>query len=254
MVIDAGNTNVVFAIHNGEKWVGSWRMSTIPNHTSDEYAATLLILLQACGIKTDQIDNIIIGTVVPPILYQLRLLCRQWFGVEPLIASSDLDWGFKILIDNPHEVGVDRLLNGLAAHTLFGGPLIVVDLGTATTFDVIDEKGNYCGGIISPGLTLSLESLHKVAARLPKIGIMKPISVIGKETVNAMRSGIYWGYIGLIEGIIKRIGAEANCSYRVIGTGGLASLLAEGTDIFEKISLELTLEGLRLLANRNKTS
>lgn len=251
LVIDAGNTNIVFAIHDGEKWIGSWRIATVTNHTSDEYAATLLTLFHAHNIKIDRIDRIIIGTVVPPILHQLRLLCRDWFKVEPLLVSADLDWGFEILTDNPQEVGVDRLLNGLAAHTLYGGPLIVVDLGTATTFDVIDEHGNYCGGVISPGLTLSLESLHKAAARLPRIGITKPVSVIGKETVNAMRSGIYWGYIGLIEGVIKRIQSESNGSCQVIGTGGLSSLLAEGTDVFNQINLALTLEGLRLLANRN---
>lgn len=252
LVIDAGNTNIVFAIHDGKQWIGTWRMATVPNQTSDEYAATLLILFQARGIQLKRIERIIIGTVVPPILYQLRLLCRQWFNIDPIIASADLDWGFNILTDNPQEVGVDRLLNGLAAHQLYGGSLIIVDLGTATTFDVIDQNGNYCGGIISPGLILSLESLHKAAACLPKIGIKKPASVIGKETVEAMRSGIYWGYIGLIEGIIKRIKAEFTFPNKIIGTGGLARLLAERTDIFEKINLELTLEGLKFLANRNK--
>lgn len=251
LVIDAGNTNIVFAIHNTKKWVGTWRIATVPNRTSDEYASTLFVLLQAQNINIEQIRKAIIGTVVPPILYQLIILCRQWFQVEPIIASPQLDWGFEILIDNPQEVGVDRLLNGLAAHSLYQGPLIVVDLGTATTFDIIDSKGNYCGGIISPGLSLSLESLHRAAARLPRIGIAKPDSVIGKETVGAMKSGIYWGYIGLIEGIIKRIQEEHHNQYRVIGTGGLARLLAEGSNIFEEINLELTLEGLRLLANRN---
>lgn len=251
LVIDAGNTNIVVAVHDGNHWLGTRRLSTSPQRTSDEYASTLLTLMEKQHIPIDKIDKAIIGTVVPPVLYQLLLLCRQWFSVEPLIASSCLDWGFEILVTNPQEVGVDRLLNGLAAYTLYDGPLVVIDLGTATTFDVIDEQGNYCGGVISPGLTLSLEALHKAAARLPKIGIGRPHSVIGKETIGAMRSGIYWGYIGLIEGIIKRIQSEHARKLTIIGTGGLAPLLAEGTTVFTKINAELTLEGLKILAHRN---
>lgn len=254
MVIDVGNTNIVFAIHDGRDWLGTWRLATVANRTSDEYAATLLLLMQKQNISADKITQAIIGTVVPPVLYQLLLLCRKWFSVDPIVASTSLDWGFEIKTDNPKEVGVDRLLNGLAAHNLYGGPLIIVDLGTATTFDVVDQDGNYCGGIISPGLTLSLEALHSAAARLPRIGIGRPQSVIGKETIGAMKSGIYWGYIGLIEGIIERIKKESSVSdFKVIGTGGLAPLLAEGTSVFKEINSELTLEGLKILANRNSS-
>ncbi|MDI2090370.1 type III pantothenate kinase [Commensalibacter oyaizuii] len=251
LVVDVGNTNIVFAVHDGKEWLGTWRIATTANRTSDEYAATLFLLMEKQNIPVTQITKAIIGTVVPPVLYQLLLLCRQWFGVEPIVASATLDWGFDILINNPQEVGVDRLLNGLAAHQLYGGPLIVVDLGTATTFDMIDQDGNYCGGIIAPGLTLSLEALHSAAARLPRIGIGRPQSVVGKETIGAMKSGIYWGYIGLIEGIIKRIQDEYSQPLTVVGTGGLAPLLAEGTPVFKKINPELTLEGLRMLAKRN---
>lgn len=250
LVIDVGNTNIVFAVSDGKEWLGTWRLTTLPNRTSDEYAANLFVLMAQQGITVEQIDRAIVGTVVPPLLYQLLLLCRRWFLVEPIVASSALNWGFDIKINNPQEVGVDRLLNSLAAHQLYGGPLIVVDLGTATTFDMIDEKGNYCGGVIAPGLTLSLEALHSAAARLPRIAIGRPQSVIGKETIGAMKSGIYWGYIGLIEGIIERIRKERSESMRVVGTGGLVPLLAEGTSIFKEINPELTLEGLRILADR----
>lgn len=254
LVIDVGNTNIVFAVHDGKKWLGTWRFATMANRTSDEYAATLLFLMEKHNIPADRITRAIVGTVVPPVLYQLLLLCRKWFLVDPIVASASLDWGFEIRTDNPKEVGVDRLLNGLAAHQLYGGPLVIVDLGTATTFDIVDQDGNYCGGVISPGLTLSLEALHSAAARLPRIGIGRPQSVIGKETIGAMRSGIYWGYIGLIEGIIERIKKEYSVSeITVVGTGGLAPLLAEGTPVFKEINSELTLEGLRILANLNSS-
>ncbi|CAI3925144.1 Pantothenate kinase type III (CoaX) (PDB:2F9T) [Commensalibacter communis] len=254
LVIDVGNTNIVFAVHDGQDWLGTWRIATTANRTSDEYAATLLVLMEKQNIPVHMVTRAIIGTVVPPVLYQLLTLCRKWFFVDPIVASADLDWGFEIQTDNPQEVGVDRLLNGLAAHQLYGGPLVVVDLGTATTFDIVDKDGNYCGGVISPGLTLSLEALHSAAARLPRIGFGRPQSVIGKETIGAMKSGIYWGYIGLIEGIIERIRKEYSVSeMTVVGTGGLARLLAEGTPIFKEINAELTLEGLRILANRNSS-
>jgi type III pantothenate kinase len=189
--------------------------------------------------------------VVPAALYNLRRLCRDWFNIEPLVARSTLDWGFEIRVVNPAEVGADRLLNTLAAHRNFGGPLIIVDFGTATTFDVVDKDGAYLGGVICPGINLSLGALHQAAARLPRIGIGRPQSVIGRSTVPAMQSGIYWGYVGMIEGLIARIRAEYGGPMKVIATGGLAPLLAEGTMVIEQIDPDLTLEGLRLLAQRN---
>lgn len=251
LVVDAGNTNVVFAVHDGSDWRGIWRIATEPQRTSDEYAVWLLSLLGHTGLDRAAIDQAVIGTVVPAALYHLRRLCRDWFTTEPLIARSSLDWGFDIRVDQPGEVGADRLLNALAAHQLFRGPLVVVDFGTATTFDVVAPDGAYLGGIIAPGINLSLEALHQAAARLPRIGIGRPRAVIGKSTIPAMQSGIYWGYIGLIEGLVARIRAETALPLKVIGTGGLAPLFAEGTTVLDQIEPDLTLDGLRMLAQRN---
>src|SRR5579875_2474590 len=251
LVIDAGNTNIVFAVRDQSIWRGTWRIQTEPHRTSDEYAVWLLTLLDRANLKPDQISAAVIGTVVPAALYHLRRLCRDWFNLEPLIARASLDWGFAIKVDNPEEVGADRLVNALAGHKRFGGPLIVVDFGTATTFDVVDHNGAYLGGVIAPGINLSLEALHHAAARLPRIGIGRPQAVIGRSTVPAMQSGVYWGYIGMIEGLVTRIKAEFGGPMKVIATGGLAPLFAEGTMVIEKIEPDLTLDGLRMLAERN---
>jgi type III pantothenate kinase len=253
LVIDAGNTNIVMAVHDGAGWRGIWRISTDAQRTSDEYAVWLFALLKHCQIEPAGISTAVIGTVVPAALYHLRRLCREWLYCEPLIASSDLDWGFEIKMDTPSEVGADRLLNTLAAHQIYGGPLVVVDFGTATTFDVVDQDGAFIGGIIAPGVNLSIEALHQAAARLPRIAIGRPQVVIGRSTVPAMRSGIFWGYVGMIEGLVARIRNELGQPMKVIATGGLAPLFAEGTTIFETIDPDLTLEGLRLLALRNPT-
>ncbi|HVZ07694.1 type III pantothenate kinase [Rhodopila sp.] len=251
LVVDAGNTNIVFAVHDDTGWRGSWRIRTDAQRTSDEYAVWLSALLQLSGLTREQVSAAVIGTVVPAALYHLRRLCRDWFNVEPLIANASLDWGFEIRVDNPNEVGADRLLNALAGHRRFGGPLIVVDFGTATTFDVVETTGSYLGGVICPGINLSLEALHQAAARLPRIGIGRPQSVIGRSTVPAMQSGMYWGYIGLIEGLLARIKSEYGGPMKVVATGGLAPLFAEGTMMIEHIEPDLTLDGLRLLAERN---
>ncbi|MGI4950870.1 MAG: type III pantothenate kinase [Janthinobacterium lividum] len=251
LVVDAGNTNVVVAVHDGASWRGVWRIATEPQRTSDEYAVWLLTLLTLSGLKPAEINRAVIGTVVPAALYHLRRLCRDWFSTEPLVARSNLDWGFEIKVDSPGEVGADRLLNSLAAHRAYHGPLVVIDFGTATTFDVVDRDGSYMGGVIAPGINLSIEALHKAAARLPRIGIGRPQAVIGRSTVPAMQSGIYWGYVGLIEGLVARIQAEWDAPLKVVATGGLAPLLAEGTTIIKVIDPDLTLDGLRLLADRN---
>ena len=251
LVVDAGNTNVVVAVHDGDSWRGIWRIATEPQRTSDEYAVWLLTLLNLVGLKPAEIDRAVIGTVVPAALYHLRRLCRDWFSTEPLIARSNLDWGFEIRVDNPAEVGADRLLNALAAHRQFVGPLVVIDFGTATTFDVVDRDGSYSGGIIAPGINLSIEALHKAAARLPRIGIGRPQAVIGRSTIPAMQSGIYWGYVAMIEGLTARIQAEYDAPLKIVATGGLAPLLAEGTTVIGTIAPQLTLDGLRLLAERN---
>jgi type III pantothenate kinase len=251
LVVDAGNTNVVVAVHDGFAWRGIWRIATEAQRTSDEYAVWLFTLLNVSGLKREDVSAAVIGTVVPAALYHLRHLCRDWFQVEPLVARAGLDWGFDIRVDNPEEVGADRLLNSLAGHQKYGGPLVVVDFGTATTFDVVDRDGAYLGGIIAPGINLSIEALHRAAARLPRIGIGRPQAVIGRSTVPAMQSGIYWGYVAMIEGLVARIQAEYGGKLRVIATGGLAPLLAEGTTVIERTDPDLTLDGLRMLADRN---
>jgi len=251
LVIDAGNTNTVMAVHDGRAWLGRWRISTNAQRTSDEYAVWLLTLLAQAGLKREGVSAAVIGTVVPAALYDLRRLCRDWFEVEPLVARAGLDWGFEIKVDNPAEVGADRLLNTLAGHRHYGGPAVVIDFGTATTFDVMDRDGAYLGGVIAPGINLSIEALHRAAARLPRIGIGRPQAVIGRSTVPAMQSGIYWGYVGMIEGLVARIQAEYGGGLKVLATGGLAPLLAEGTTVIETIDPDLTLEGMRLLAGRN---
>ncbi|QDH16203.1 type III pantothenate kinase [Swingsia samuiensis] len=254
LVIDVGNTNVVFAVHDGDVWAGQWRISTNDARTSDEYALWILGLLERVGLNAEKIDRAIIGTVVPAALYDLRRLCRQWFQVEPLIANVGLDWGMDVLVDNPEELGADRRLNGLAAQHFYGGPLIVVDFGTATTFDVVNEQGQYCGGAIAPGVNLSIDALHRAAARLPRMSIGRPITAIGKNTSVAMRSGLFWGYVGLVEGVVNRISSEMKVSPKIIATGGLAPLFSEGTELFDIIAPDLTLDGLRLLADRNEAS
>jgi type III pantothenate kinase len=241
----------VFAVHDRHVWRGVWRINTQPQRTSDEYALWLLALLQHAGIERARIAGAVIGTVVPAALYHLRHLCRDWFAAEPLVARSNLNWGFEIKVDQPDEVGADRLLNALAGHWRYGGPLVVIDFGTATTFDVVDADGAYLGGVISPGINLSIEALHQAAARLPRIGIGRPHGVIGRATVPAMQSGIYWGYVGLIEGLVGRIRAESGLALQVVATGGLAPLFAEATAVIEHIDPDLTLDGLRLLAQRN---
>ncbi len=251
LVVDAGNTNIVFAIHDGSGWRGIWRISTQSQRTSDEYAVWLMTLFEAGGIAPAMVQRAVIGTVVPAALYHLRRLSREMFHVEPLIARAELDWGFAIQVDNPEEVGADRLVNALAAHRRYGGPLVVVDFGTATTFDVVDSSGAYLGGAIAPGINLSIEALHQAAARLPRIGIGRPQRVIGTHTVGAMQSGVYWGYVGLIEGLIGRIQSEFGGPLKVIATGGLAPLFAEASPAIGRIDPDLTLDGLRLLAERN---
>ena len=251
LVVDAGNTNVVFAIHDGRRWAGIWRIATEPQRTSDEYAVWLLTLLTHSRLTADLVSAAVIGTVVPAALYHLRRLCRDWFMVEPLVARASLDWGFDIRVDNPEDVGADRLLNALAAYRHFNTSLIVIDFGTATTFDVVGEDGAYLGGAIAPGINLSIEALHQAAARLPRIGIGRPQAVIGTGTVAAMQSGIYWGYVGLIEGLVTRMRREIDGPVKIVATGGLAPLFSEGTEIFDRIDPDLTLDGLRLLAERN---
>lgn len=252
LAIDAGNTNIVFAVFDGEQVRGEWRASTDTDRTADELGVWLMQLLTIEKMNREDIDAAIIASVVPAMVFSLKTLCRRYFNCDPLVVGSEgVDLGINIWLDRPEEVGADRLVNAVAAHKCYPGPMIVIDFGTATTFDVIDAEGNYCGGAIAPGINLSLEALHMAAAKLPRVAIGRPRTVIGKATVPAMQSGIFWGYVGLIEGLVKRIQEEFGADMLVLATGGLAPLFAEATKDIHKLDPDLTLRGLLEIHRRN---
>jgi type III pantothenate kinase len=253
LAIDSGNTNTVFAVFDDEGAIlGEWRSSTNINRTADEIGVWLAQLMALNGIDRENITASIIASVVPATLFNLRTLCRKYFGCQALvIGSPDVDIGAKVLVDHPDEVGADRLVNAVGAYTEYGGPMIIVDFGTATTFDVIDQDGNYIGGVIAPGVNLSLEALHLASAQLPRVAIGRPDRVIGKGTVQAMRSGIFWGYVSMIEGMVARIRHEADSNMDVIATGGLAQLFTDCTPVLRWSDPDLTLKGLLAIHRRN---
>lgn len=255
LAIDSGNTNIVFAVFDGEQVRGEWRASTDTERTADELGVWLNQLLAIEGLDRTSIKAAIIASVVPAMVFNLKTLCRRYFGCEPLVVGDEgVDLGLKVLLDRPEEVGADRLVNAVAAHMAHPGPMIVIDFGTATTFDVIDAHGNYCGGAIAPGINLSLEALHMAAAKLPRVAIGRPRQVIGKATVPAMQSGVFWGYVGLIEGLVKRIEEEFGASMLVVATGGLAPLFADATPVIQVLDPDLTLRGLLEIHRRNAKS
>ena len=245
LAIDSGNTNIVFALFDGDEVRGEWRSSTTGNRTADEYGVWLTQLMAMEGVDRSQVKACIIASVVPAVVFALRTLCRRYFHCEPLVVGEEtVTLGLQVHLDRPEEVGADRLVNAVAAHKYYDGALIVIDFGTATTFDVVDAEGNYCGGAIAPGINLSLEALHMAAAKLPRVAIGRPKQVIGKATVPAIRSGIFWGYVGLIDGLVHRIKAEFGAPMTVIATGGLAPLFMDVTDTIDHLSPDLTLRGL----------
>ena len=244
MVIDVGNTNTVFALINkGGIW-HKWRMSTIVNRTADEYETHLKVFLE--NINNLELFDVVISSVVPAVNYELKSYIENIFNITPKIIGDNIFPNLNVSLERPDEVGADRLVNSLAANCIFGGPIIVIDFGTATTFDVVDKKGSYIGGIISPGVNLSMDALDKATARLPRIAITKPDKVIGDNTITAMQSGIFWGYIGLLEGMISRIRIEYNNDMKVVATGGLAKLFKPYTNIIDFIDEDLTLKGIAL--------
>ncbi|MBF0371980.1 MAG: type III pantothenate kinase [Alphaproteobacteria bacterium] len=252
LAIDSGNTNVVFAVFDGDEVRGEWRASSDTNRTADEFGVWLTQLMAIEGLARESIDAAIVASVVPAMVFSLKTLCRKYFRCEPLVVGDDgVDLGIEVLLDRPEEVGADRLVNAIAAHRFFKGPLIVIDFGTATTFDVVDEVGNYCGGAIAPGINLSLEALHMAAAKLPRVAVGRPRQVIGKATVPAMQSGVFWGYVGLIEGLVHRIQAEFGAPMTVVATGGLAPLFLDATDAIQHLHPDLTLRGLLEIHRRN---
>lgn len=255
LAIDCGNTNVVFAVFDGKTLKGAWRCHNNPKRTADEYAVWLTQLMSLAGIEPPQIDAAIIASVVPAARFNLITLCRKYFDTEPLmIGDPKMDLGVKALVDRPDQVGEDRLVNAVAAYERFGGSLIIVDFGTATSFDVTDDDGNFCGGVIAPGIHLSVEALYMASALLPRIDIRRPDRVIGRATVPAMLSGVFWGYVAMIEGLVARIRVESGKDLRVVATGGLAPLFADATDVIYDYYSDMTVHGLELIYRRNRKS
>lgn len=245
LAIDSGNTNTLFAIHDGKTWVGEWRIATDSTRTADEFAVWFHQLLSMAGLDFKQITDCVISTVVPQGLFNMRNLSRRHLKVEPLIIGDpSVDVGIGVRIDHPEQVGADRLVNALGAVMKYDGPLIIIDSGTATTFDIVSEDRHFEGGVIAPGINLSMRALHEAAARLPRIEIKKPDSVIGKDTVSAMQSGVFWGYIGLIDGLVRQIKIEDGRDFTVIGTGGVASLFEGASETIDHYDSQLTIDGL----------
>lgn len=254
LAINANNTNTSFAVWDGTALKGSWRTATEGRRTADEYVVWLDHLLALDGLSRRDFDGVVIASVVPETNFNLLTFCRKYCGTEPVVVGDKgVKLGTRALVERPEEVGADRLVNTVAAHDRYKGPLIVVDFGTATTLDVVDGDGNYCGGVIAPGINLSLAALHMAAAQLPSVRIARTERVIGKDTVSCMQSGIYWGYIGLIEGLVGRIKGEFGAAMRTIATGGLAPLFGGATDAIEKVDPDLILWGLRLIYRLNSS-
>lgn len=253
LVADVGNTNVVFALFSGQTLRTRWRIATDPRRTGDEYAVWLTQLLALEGINRKEVNRFMIGSVVPRAIHNLTVLGEKYFGVTPMIAGGgNANWGIIIDVDDPRSLGADRALNAIAAHAKYDGDLIIIDFGTATTFDAVDFTGAYKGGIIAPGINLSLDALVGNTAKLPRIAIEAPRtdSVIGRNTEDQMLIGVFWGYVAMIEGLIAKMREEIGRPAKVVATGGLAILFDKHTEMFDAVDSDLTLEGLSILAER----
>jgi type III pantothenate kinase len=253
LAIEQGNTNTLFAVHDGETWIAQWRSATESTRTADEYAVWLSQLFEMNGLSLKSLSGCIISSVVPQSIFNLRNLSRRYLSVEPLIIGENAELGVQVRIDKPSEAGADRLVNAVGAHIAYPGPLIVIDSGTATTFDIVGADGGFEGGVIAPGVNLSMQALHDAAAKLPRIAIQRPEGnrVVGTDTVTAMQSGVFWGYIGLIEGLIARIKAERGEHLTVVATGGVVSLFEGATDMIDHYDPDLTIRGLLEIHRRN---
>jgi len=251
LAIEQGNTNTLFAVHDGRDWIAQWRTATEANRTADEYAVWLTQLLHMNGLAFANLSGCIISSVVPQSIFNLRNLVRRYMNVEPLVIGEDAKLGIEVRIAKPTEAGADRLVNAIGAHLVYSGDLLLIDSGTATTFDIVAADGAFEGGLIAPGINLSLQALHEAAAKLPRIAIQKPDRVIGKDTVAAMQSGVFWGYIALIEGLVDRIKTEWGKPMTVVGTGGVASLFEGATTSIDRFDPDLTIRGLLEIWRRN---
>ena len=253
LAIEQGNTNTLFAVHDGERWTAQWRAGTDSTRTADEYAVWLSQLLGMAGLSLGAFDGCIISSVVPQSIFNLRNLARRYLHVEPLVIGENVELGIEVRIDKPSEAGADRLVNAVGAHIVYPGDLIVIDSGTATTFDVVAADGAMEGCAIAPGINLSMEALHQAAAKLPRVAIQRPRgnTSIGKDTVAAMQSGVFWGYIALIEGLVARIKTDWGKPMTVIGTGGVASLFHGATSSIDHFDPDLTIRGMLEIYRRN---
>ncbi|MFC1919411.1 type III pantothenate kinase [Chloroflexota bacterium] len=252
LAIDIGNTNITLGIFQNGTLKTRWRIATSIHRLSDEYATLLLALLETESISRSSVTEAVLCSVVPPLTTTFTEMCSRYFTVEPLVVEAGVKTGVSIVMDNPHEVGTDRVVNAAGANHLYGGPVIIIDFGTATTLDVVSDKGEYLGGVIAPGVTLGAEALFTRTAALPRVEIVRPKRVIGKNTVGAMQSGIIFGYVGLVDGLVGRIQEELGKKAKVIATGGLASIISKETSIIQTVEPDLTLIGLRIIYEMNR--
>jgi len=251
LCIDIGNTNITLGLYEGDNLGPHWRLATDHGRMPDEFAMQLLGLFSYAKLSAADVDGIALASVVPPLTGKWVEVCRNYLEIDPLVVTAQTTTGIRILYDDPMAVGADRLVDAVAAYQLYGGPACIVDFGTATTFDAITAQGEYLGGAITPGIGISMDALFRYAAKLPKVDIARPPAAIGRNTVHAMQSGLLFGYVGLVEGMVARFRAELGESMQVIGTGGLASIIAQETEVIEHIAPWLTLDGLRMVYAMN---
>jgi type III pantothenate kinase len=256
LAIDVGNTNIVLGVFEGDRLSQSWRLATLRERTADEIGIWAAQLFQHQDLDPQTVTGIVMASVVPPLTGTMMAMGQRYFGLAPLNVDSTTDTGMPILYEHPAEVGADRIVNGVAAYQLYGrdahAPLIIVDFGTATTFDAVSANGEYLGGIICPGVQISADALFQRAARLPRVDVRKPCEVIGRTTVGAMESGLFYGYVGLVEGLVRRMQRELGSNAVCVATGGLADMIAPETELIQHVDLDLTLQGLRVVWERNR--